>query len=111
MKEVNKFCCICKKNLPINKFKKAGIERNQQRYRKECFVCFHHNWQKKLTYKSHINGRKHPIKDERIDIEYINQLYEKQQGKCFWLGIDIDFYNVYDCAMYHWIGWTIARHT
>ena len=30
----------------------------------------------------------------RITIDYINYLYKKQKGKCYWLGIDLDLINV-----------------
>ena len=41
-------------------------------------------WQNTLL--NDCKHRKHPID---IDVDYINYLYEKQKGKCYWFGVDL----------------------
>lgn len=41
-------------------------------------------WQNTL-----INESKHRNHNFDIDIDYINYLYKKQNGKCFWFGVDL----------------------
>jgi len=41
-------------------------------------------WQNTL-----INDCKHRGLEINIDIEYINYLFENQQGKCYWFGVDL----------------------
>lgn len=41
-------------------------------------------WQNTL-----INDCKHRHLEFDIDIEYINYLFEKQRGKCYWFGVDL----------------------
>lgn len=41
-------------------------------------------WQNTL-----LNDCKHRKLEVEIDVEYINYLYNKQNGKCFWFGVDL----------------------
>ncbi len=41
-------------------------------------------WQKTLLHDC--TGRKNKID---IDVDFINYLFEKQEGKCFWFGVDL----------------------
>lgn len=41
-------------------------------------------WQKTLLYDC-----RHRKLEVDIDVDYINHLYEKQNGKCFWFGVDL----------------------
>lgn len=88
-----KFCTGCKKKLPITEFRKAG-SKNIQKYVKECFTCLNLNWQKKIADQVLMRGKLANLGINRITIDYINYLYKKQKGKCYWLGIDLDLINV-----------------
>lgn len=88
-----KFCTGCKKKLPITEFKKAG-SKNIQKYSKECFACLNVNWQKKIAYQVTARGKLTHLGVNRITIDYVNYLYKKQKGKCYWLGIELDLLNV-----------------
>jgi hypothetical protein len=41
-------------------------------------------WQNTLIHDC--KGRKYDI---NIDVDYINELFEKQNGKCYWFGVDL----------------------
>jgi hypothetical protein len=93
MAGVNKFCELCKRNLPISKYHKKGFN-GIQKYHKLCIECNRANWQRKIAHQILARGKNKHLGLNRITIDYINYLYKKQKGKCYWLGIELDLVNV-----------------
>jgi hypothetical protein len=85
-----KFCRQCKKLRPFDYFKKNGSYRDRARYYKACNDCYLENWQDRLIRRVRKGtDLRFVTPKNRIDKEYLNHLYKKQKGKCYWLGIDI----------------------
>lgn len=89
----NKFCTCCKKNLSVKDYIKRG-SKDVQKYDKCCRKCVHADWQKKMWHRSTKNKKTISLSANRITIKYLNYLYKKQKGKCYWLGIEMDIINL-----------------
>lgn len=93
-----RFCKVCKRYLPIDQFIKRGTKitsagKPVKKYEKCCKSCYSLYWQGKMVKQ--LGSRKKQYvdnSDKRVTIEYVNYLYEKQKGKCYWLGIPLNTY-------------------
>lgn len=100
-----KICSVCEILKPVNDFKKAISYKNG--YSTKCKKCEYKictnsrnaylvkNWAKILF--SH--AKKHSKFDFDIDEQFIKDLFEKQNGKCYWFGVDLKPSNI---AKYPW---------
>lgn len=96
MKEDKKTCSKCNEEKAVSLFFKKGIGKdNIQRYRADCKDCYNSNWKFRMmsNMSSSENKRKdgRKIKGDGVNTAFLEKLKEKQKGKCYWLGIDIDF--------------------
>jgi hypothetical protein len=64
-----------KKRLDSNFVKNEGLKQKERRVRL---------WQNTL-----LNDCKNRNHDVGIDVEYVNFLFEKQKGKCYWFGVEL----------------------
>jgi hypothetical protein len=60
---------------------------------RQAYVC--NNWAKLLF----LGAKRHCKYDFDIDEQFVSDLFEKQQGKCFWFGVDLKPSNI---AKYPW---------
>ncbi len=61
------------------------------RYKLDCRDCIKKDWAYCLIQTiSSREIRKNRKRDKNLTIKYIRSLFEKQKGKCYWLGIDLD---------------------
>ena len=96
-----KECKECEEIKPINEFGKSGSYNGVQLYRARCKNCYNNNWKYRIigNITSHMSKRYRPdgsvIKkkttNKTVTLKFLEDLKVKQKGKCFWLGIDIDF--------------------
>lgn len=85
----NKICKTCKKELDIEYFHKNGKKRNgEQRFKPHCKKCSNARWLYKLV--KNISRRSNKGGKSDVTMEFIKNLYDKQSGKCYWLGIELD---------------------
>lgn len=63
------------KRLNPDFVKNEGLKQKERRVRL---------WQNTL-----LNDCKHRKLEFNIDVDYINELYKKQNGKCYWFGVDL----------------------
>jgi len=96
MKEDKKTCTKCNKEKVVSLFFKKGMGKDGiQRYRADCKDCYNSNWKFRMmsnmssSENKKRDGRK--IKGDGVNTAFLEKLKEKQKGKCYWLGIDIDF--------------------
>lgn len=90
-------CKICSIEKPLIKFEKD--EKSKGGHKWQCFSCIYkrsytNQWYKSLLSTSYwrktVNDRE-IFKNVEIDSEFLMYLRKKQNGKCYWLNIDIDF--------------------
>ena len=93
-----KQCNICNEFKELDEFYKCGQNKRTKEvnYRAYCKYCT--PWDVRLmglisTRRSPSSNPKSKILGEnnQITIDHIRHLRDKQRGKCYWLGIDIDF--------------------
>ena len=101
----NKICISCNLDKPVSEFKKRITY--QDGYSNKCKKCeyeictdsrqayVYNNWAKLLF----LGAKRHSKFDFDIDEQFILDLYEKQNGKCFWFNVDLKPSNV---AKYPW---------
>ena len=90
-----KECSYCKMIKPVQFFKKQIIYVDG--YSSQCKKCQYEictdsrkayelkNWAKRLF----LHAKKHSKYDFDIDEQFVLELYEKQNGKCFWFNVDL----------------------
>ena len=90
-----KECSYCKMIKPVQFFKKQIIYVDG--YSSQCKKCQYEictdsrkayelkNWEKRLF----LHAKKHSKYDFDIDEQFVLELYEKQNGKCFWFNVDL----------------------
>ena len=97
-----KECSKCNKTKSTKEFNKSGLNKDgSQRYRNECKNCYKYNWKYRLI--SNLSSKeanrfrpdgsviKKKIRDKRINLLFLEEMKEKQNGLCYWLNIPIDF--------------------
>jgi len=101
----SKTCSHCNEEKEIIHFKIRPV--NKDGYANQCKKCEYEictdsrkayilkNWAKHLF----LDAKKHSKYDFDIDEKFISELYEKQNGKCFWFGVDLKPSNI---AKYPW---------
>jgi len=100
-----KVCSRCEINKTVDCFRKNITYKDG--YQNKCKRCEYEictesrnayelkNWAKRLF----LHAKKHSKYDFDINEQFIKDLYEKQQGKCFWFGVDLKPSNI---AKYPW---------
>ena len=100
-----KLCSHCKENKTVDCFKKDIT--GSDGYQSKCKKCQYEisadarkayvlkNWAKLLF----LDAKAHSKYDFDIDEQFISELYEKQNGKCFWFNVDLKPSNI---AKYPW---------
>lgn len=95
-----KTCRSCELLKPVSDFKKSIIHKDG--YRNHCKICEYNadyktrkayelkNWAKKLFQ----HAKKHAKSPVEIDEQFVSELYEKQNGKCFWFNVDLQPSNI-----------------
>ncbi len=90
-----KFCTVCKEVKDVSHFRKAVTHKDG--YDNQCKKCYYlicsdsrkayeiKFWAKRLL--SH--AKKHSKVEVLIDEQFILDLYEKQQGRCYWFNIEL----------------------
>lgn len=100
-----KLCSNCQNIKPVADFRKdiTGVDG----YSSKCKKCQYEictdsrkaylikNWAKILF----LHAKKHNKYDFDIDEQFVSDLYEKQNGKCFWFNVDLKPSNI---AKYPW---------
>jgi hypothetical protein len=81
-------CQKCHQAKQTTDFIKNGKHKDIQQYRKICKRCNSTNWQSVLYRRN-----KKYCKDTDIDVDFINELFYSQGGKCFWLKIYMEMSN------------------
>ena len=101
----SKICTHCQQEKEIIHFKIRPV--NKDGYANQCKKCEYEistnsrqayelqHWAKLLF----LHAKKHCKYDFDIDEQFISELYEKQNGKCFWFGVNLKPSNV---AKYPW---------
>jgi hypothetical protein len=101
-----KICDCCNKELGIDKFR-CYIRKNGNSYDKNCKRCSYElsykknkhtriyktkNWWEKVLsgVRMAIHKKNRKATDDIIRKEFIFELYEKQNGLCYWLKIPLD---------------------
>lgn len=90
-----KTCSHCKETKTVDYFKKhiSGIDGYQSKCKKcQYEICTDSrkayvlkNWAKLLF----LDAKAHSKYDFDIDEQFVSELYEKQNGKCFWFNVDL----------------------
>ena len=100
-----KICSVCEVLKPVKDFKK-GIS-YLDGYSTKCKKCEYEictdsrkayelkHWAKRCF----LHAKKHSKYDFDIDEQFVSDLYEKQNGKCFWFNVDLKPSNI---AKYPW---------
>jgi hypothetical protein len=84
----NIVCKTCKKSKPCTNYPKTGLDKSGlQTYRKHCKFCYNSKWTYKIS--KNIARRTTPVKSD-VTMKFLEDLFKKQKGKCYWLGIDLD---------------------
>ena len=91
----NKVCSSCEIDKPVSEFKKRITYKDG--YSNKCRKCEYEictdsrkayelkHWAKRLF----LHAKKHNKYDFDIDEQFILELYEKQNGKCYWFNVDL----------------------
>ena len=91
----SKICIYCLEEKYIIEFKIRPV--NKDGYANQCKRCEYQistksrnaynlkNWAKRL----YLDARHHSKYDFDIDEQFVSELYEKQNGKCFWFNVDL----------------------
>lgn len=97
----HKECNVCGETKPITDFYKSGVYKSTGRVRHRSFCKNCVPWENKLL--SNVSSRyaaakrldsniKNIVKSRNnITVKNLRELKEKQNGKCYWLGVDMDF--------------------
>ena len=100
-----KTCFHCNQEKEITYFKIRPV--NKDGYANQCKKCEYEictdsrnayeikHWAKRLF----LHAKKHSKYDFDIDEQFVSDLYEKQNGKCFWFNVDLKASNI---AKYPW---------
>lgn len=100
-----KLCSQCQETKTVDCFRKNITYKDG--YNNKCKKCEYEictdsrkayivkNWAKLLF----LHAKKHSKYDFDIDEQFVSELYEKQNGKCFWFNVDLKPSNV---AKYPW---------
>jgi hypothetical protein len=95
-----KFCYECKQTKDISYFRKNITKRDG--YDNKCKKCYYiictdsrkayeiNKWEKRLL----AHAKKHAKSEVLIDEQFIKDLYEKQNGKCYWFNVDLQPSNI-----------------
>lgn len=101
----SKICTHCKNEKEIIYFKIRPV--NRDGYSNQCKQCEYkattksrqlykiNNWAKHLF----LDARHHSKYDFDIDEQFISELYEKQNGRCYWFNVKLEPSNI---AKYPW---------
>ena len=101
----NKVCSSCDIDKPVSEFKKRITYKDG--YSNKCKKCEYeictesrkaykvNNWAKHLF----LDARHHSKYDFDIDEQFISELYEKQNGRCYWFNVKLEPSNI---AKYPW---------
>jgi hypothetical protein len=101
----SKTCSHCNEEKEIIHFKTRPV--NKDGYANQCKKCEYEictdsrqayvlkNWAKRLF----LDAKAHSKYDFDIDEQFVSELYEKQNGKCFWFNVDLKPSNI---AKYPW---------
>ena len=100
-----KVCSVCEILKPASDFKK-GIS-YKDGYSTKCKKCEYEICTKsRIAYelkhwakRCFLHAKKHSKYDFDIDEQFVLELYEKQNGKCFWFNVDLKPSNI---AKYPW---------
>jgi hypothetical protein len=92
---IEKTCSRCKETKTVDCFRKhiSGIDGYQSKCKKcQYEICTDSrkayvvkNWAKILF----LHAKKHNKYDFDIDEQFVSELYEKQNGKCYWFNVDM----------------------
>lgn len=64
------------------------------RYKLDCKTCIKSDWAYCLMRTiSSRESKYNRVRDKNVTIKYIRELLKKQNGKCYWLGTDLDITN------------------
>jgi len=100
-----KICSHCNTNKTVDCYRKNITYKDG--YNNKCKKCEYEictdsrqayivkNWAKLLF----LHAKKHSKYDFDIDEQFVSELYEKQNGKCFWFNVDLKPSNI---AKYPW---------
>jgi hypothetical protein len=100
-----KICSHCKENKTVDCFKKDIT--GSDGYQSKCKKCQYEistdsrkayvvkNWAKLLF----LDARHHSKYDFDIDEQFVSELYEKQNGRCYWFNVKLEPSNI---AKYPW---------
>ena len=100
-----KICSHCNTNKAVDCYRKNITYKDG--YNNKCKKCeyeictdsrkayVYNNWAKLLF----LGAKRHCKYDFEIDEQFISELYEKQNGKCFWFNVDLKPSNI---AKYPW---------
>lgn len=99
MEDQEKQCNECGELKPITDFPKSGKDRQGNvKYRYECKNCYNKrygtNWKYRIMASVYTRFKESAYKEtlgEKIGAEFLESLKQKQGGKCYWLGIEMDF--------------------
>ncbi len=101
----SKICTHCQEEKEIIHFKIRPV--NKDGYANQCKKCEYavttksrnayelKHWAKRCF----LHAKKHSKYDFDIDEQFVSELYEKQNGKCFWFNVDLKPSNI---AKYPW---------
>lgn len=90
-----KKCKGCGVAKDVSHFTKNGKYNNVQQYRALCKVCQEKDWAYRLvrrvcTRVSLDQRFRCERREDRVTKEFLEDMYDMQDGKCFWLGIPLD---------------------
>lgn len=101
----SKICTNCQEEKDIIEFKIRPV--NKDGYANQCKRCEYQittvsrnayelkHWAKRLF----IHAKKHNKYDFDIDEQFVSELYEKQNGRCYWFNVELEPSNI---AKYPW---------
>lgn len=92
-----RICCSCKKEFPLDEFPKAS---NKSGHRYRCVICSRQRKKENKTNNirnyfydvlktSKQMAKKRKIIDYELDIDFLVDLFEKQNGKCAISGLEM----------------------
>ena len=93
MKEITEFYRPKKSSVCKNCHLKITNEWKKNKRKDEDFKKLESQKQKerrvRLWQNTLIHDCRHRNKECNIDVNYVNELYEKQNGKCYWFGVEL----------------------
>jgi len=90
-----KVCRSCSESKPFSDFRiSKKLDNGDIRYKLDCKDCIKSDWAYCLMSTiSSRNSRHNTKRDKSFNMKYIKELFKKQKGKCYWLGIELDATN------------------